>query len=70
MGSTKALNDYVQKVSRDKRPFEDKFNRFDGPTEAIASIRNSEFLPQLKILLETVLDKAYTDSEYVNLKDH
>ena len=68
LGSTKALNDYVQKVSRDKRPFEDKFNRFDGPTEAIASIRNSEFLPQLKILLETVLDKAYTDSEYVNLK--
>lgn len=68
LGSTKALNDYVQKVSRDKRPFEDKFNRFDGPTEAVASIRNSEFLPQLKILLETVLDKAYTDSEYVNLK--
>ena len=68
LGSTKALNDYVQKVSRDKRLFEDKFNRFDGPTEAIASIRNSEFLPQLKILLETVLDKAYTDSEYVNLK--
>lgn len=67
-GSTKALNDYVQKVSRDKRPFEDKFNRFDGPTEAIASIRNSEFLPQLKILLETVLDRDYTDNEYVNLK--
>lgn len=67
-GSTKALNDYVQKVSRDKRPVEDKFNRFDGPTEAIASIKNPEFLPQLKILLETVLDKAYTDNEYVNLK--
>lgn len=67
-GSAKALNDYVQKVSRDKRPFEDKFNRFDGPTEAIASIKNPEFLPQLKTLLETVLDKAYTDSEYVNLK--
>lgn len=68
LGSTKALNDYVQKVSRDKRPFEDKFNRFDGPTEAIASIRNSEFLPQLKTLLKTVLDKDYTDNEYVNLK--
>ena len=67
-GSTKALNDYVQKVSRDKRPVEDKFNRFDGPTEAIASIKNPEFLPQLKILLETVLDKAYIDNEYVNLK--
>ena len=29
---------------------------------------NSEFLPQLKTLLKTVLDKDYTDNEYVNLK--
>lgn len=67
-GNTRALNDYVKKVSRDKHPFENKESRFDGPTEAIASINNPKFLPQLKRLLKTVLDKDYTDNEYVNLK--
>lgn len=68
LGSARALDDYVNKVAKDKCPFENNISRFDGPTEAVASINNPKFLPQLKILLETVLDKAYTDNEYVNLK--
>lgn len=68
LGSARALEDYVQKVAKDKCPFENNISRFDGPTEAVASIKNPKFLPQLKILLKTVLDKDYTDNEYVNLK--
>lgn len=68
LGSARALEDYVHKVAKDKCPFENNISRFDGPTEAVASLNNPEILPQLKLLLKTVLDKDYTDNEHVNLK--
>lgn len=68
-GSSLALGDYVKKVTSDKKTPEGKGVHIDGPTEAISSIRNPEFLPQLEILLTIVFDPEFEDNTWRGLRN-
>lgn len=61
-GSSLALDNYVKKVTSDKKPPEGKGVHIDGPTAAISSVRNPEFLPQLEVLLTTTFDPEFEDN--------
>ncbi|MBM6695340.1 metallophosphoesterase [Pseudoflavonifractor capillosus] len=67
-GSSLALDNYVKKVTSDKKPPEGAGVHIDGPTAAISSIRDFVFLPQLEALLKTVLDPAFEDNHWHGLR--
>jgi len=67
-GSSIAISDYVAKVTDDKRPPEGTGVHIDGPTVAISSIRNPEFLPSLEALLLTVFDPEFKDCTWHGLR--
>jgi hypothetical protein len=67
-GSSLALGDYVKKVTSDKRTPEGKGVHLDGPTEAVSSIRDPAFLPQLEALLTTAFDPAFEDNDWHGLR--
>ena len=68
-GSSIALNDYVTKVMHDKQLPEGKGIYIHGPTEAIRSIHDPTFLPQLELLLQTVFDPDFKDNTWRGLQD-
>lgn len=68
-GSALALGDYVKKVTSDKKLPEGKGIHIDGPTEAISSIRNPEFLPQLEVLLTTAFEPEFEDNTWRGLRN-
>ena len=68
-GSGRALDDYVKKVASDKKPPEGKGVHIDGPTAAISSIRNPDFLPELEALLTTTFDSEFEDNTWHGLRN-
>lgn len=68
-GSSVAINDYVTKVSLDKRPPEGTGIHVDGPTIAVSSIRDPVFLPQLETLLLVVFDPDFEDCTWHGLRN-
>jgi hypothetical protein len=68
-GSSLALGDYVKKVTSDKKTPEGKSVHIDGPTAAISSIRNPEFLPQLEVLLMAAFDPEFEDNTWHGLRN-
>ncbi len=68
-GSSLALGDYVKKVTSGKKTPEGKGIHIDGPTAAISSIRNPEFLPELEALLATTFDPEFEDNTWHGLRN-
>lgn len=67
-GSVIAVEDYVKRVIYDKKIPEGTGVHVDGPTEAICTIRDSVFLPQLELLLNTAFDPAFEDNTWRGLR--
>lgn len=68
-GSGIAIGDYVKKVTNDKKPPEGNGVHIDGPTAAISSIRNPDFLPELEALLTTTFDSEFEDNTWHGLRN-
>lgn len=68
-GNSHALDDYVKKVVSDKTLPEGKGIYIDGPTAAISSIHDPEFLPQLEVLLTTAFDPEFKDNTWCSLRN-
>ena len=68
-GSSIAINDYVESVRSLKHPPEGTGTCLHGPTEAIGSIRNPEFIPQLEDLLVIMFDPEFVDGEWRGLRN-
>jgi len=65
--SKTGINEYIKMVKKSKRPPE-KDGIHDGPTAAIESISDPNFLPYLKKLLGVVLHKKFVDIKWRGLK--
>lgn len=68
-GSSKAINDYVTRVTAEKHTPEGKNVHVGGPTEAISCISDPVFLPQLETLLIAVLDPDFKDCQWGGLQN-
>ena len=68
-GSRIAIMDYVEKVISDKCPPEGIGTHIDGPTVAISTINDPEFLFQLECLLEVVFDPSFRDCSWRSLRN-
>lgn len=68
-GSGLAIGDYVKKVTSDKKPPEGKEVHIDGPTAAISSICNPDFLPELEALLITTFDPEFEYNTWHGLRN-
>lgn len=68
LGSNIAINDYVERVIEENGTPEGERVRVDGPTEAISTISNTVFLPQLELLLTMLFDPDFKDCSWRSLR--
>lgn len=67
LGSEMGLEEYVRYLKDNKRPPENNYGGFDGPTEAIATISNPGMLHYLEELLIVTLDDGFKDLSWSGL---
>lgn len=68
LGSEMALKKYLKQVKKSKQPPESSGLNIDGPTAAIETVRNPEFLPILNKLFKLTLEKDFVDLKFRGLK--
>lgn len=68
LGSENALVDYVNYVVANKKTPEGRGIHIDGPTHAIRSVYNPEYLPLLNSLLVMLFDKEFEDDSWRGLR--